>query len=274
MDWTDEGGHVPVPNALTGNVVGLNGPPFPAWVELSIDGDIQIINFGPIQAEHFVDLLISDGAQYAFLYDLGVSDFRQDLRGEWVERPLAETAAGIGVPIRVEDGGNIVIDTGDLELLLAAANTHQVSLLDLPELPGDLSTLWATTSGHSWHSDGPTLRKVPTSRVFLDIHDDCYVHLELRADQDAVWSYVQRIVWLLAGTAANGRDISVSPPPAGILRQLLGSEGLFRANQTDVSATTETIEVPFCRSKHRIAEVTEPTDTLMFHLASRSWTIT
>lgn len=43
--------------------------PFPVWFELTNFEDIQAMDFGPMQAEHFVDLLAADsgastGASY------------------------------------------------------------------------------------------------------------------------------------------------------------------------------------------------------------------
>jgi hypothetical protein len=74
-------------------------------------------------------------------------------------------------------------------------------------------------------------------------------------------------------TVGEGWCTSVSSPPENIVRQLLGSEGLFCANQTDISVTVASIEIPFAHRKHRTFEVVEPTRRLTFHVASQSWAV-
>ena len=258
-----------VDNALSPNTIGLpsdldkprGARAFPAWIELKTLAGITTLRIGALRIEDIAELIFIE--PYAFVWDVGHVSGHRGADGKWKPMSLADIPKGIDVHVLASEGDIISIGRSELLELVSTFGHYQLSALGMPNPPLDLVNLWVHATEAAEAGGVPLLSAVTEADAFLDIHDNCYVYIEVRDPARAIET-IGRLLWIAVATAARstGHAIPTSPPPRSVIDSCLGDSGLFFAPMNSNEANgTQTI-VPFAHSAFALTEAPEPTKLL------------
>ncbi len=174
--------HPPV-NAFTINRVGSLGPSgiassfFPFSFRVSRKEDIVSIDAYPLRVVDLCELFQRRILEYLAVFDVGSAEFHEPPGASQSLQGLATTSGIAFMPI---DSESIVLPKEELPRLLSAFNHYDLCLFDLSDHWDEIEVIGQilTSREHNWQSQESILSKLPSSRLFLSSHDDCYDTLE------------------------------------------------------------------------------------------------
>lgn len=261
---------VRVPNALTINTLG--GQPFPVSASIEHEGDLTIGYLFPIQLRDLADLVVDVTQPNLLLFGLDRSDYIQNEAGDFIVRPIEDALRDIVEPLANEDG-ELILRSVDLPRVFGDMETYNAHIVDLPSTEVDIADLWCTGLGHDFRS-GPVLPEYPTSRLFVDSHDDCYVYVESR-EPELPLRMIARLLSTFAATAlfnAGASASHVTQPTPQFVSEVLGDKGEFGAAQELAEATDHELRLPFAQVRQRGGDaVATPTHVLTISASDGRW---
>ncbi len=268
---------VPIPNALTTNVVGVGSSPFPAAFSFAVNGEVEVVRLCPMQLQHVTDIISAHCSEYLFVFGVDRIDFEDGADGSWTVRPIAAVLEEVGVTAIRNDGGELVIGRGDLTPLFANVSHNRATILDLDDAAADIFTAWCNVTGGDRADGRPVLSDLAIGNTICDVHDDCYVRVETRRRGTIAHALLARLLAMLAGTATHqaGQSPEVIEPGPETTSAVLGDNGLFLADQAGLAVGAHEVVIPFSRSTWRLGQrPPPPTAWLVYDIAGRTWTLT
>ena len=159
-----------------------------------------------VDHDHRLWLVVEAAQPNVLLFGLDRSDYLQNKAGDFIVRPIEDALRDIVEPLANEDR-ELNLRSVDLPVF-DDIETYNAHIVDLPSTEVDIADLWCTDLGHDFRY-APVLPECPTSRLFIDSDDDCFVYVESR-EPELPFQPIARLLSTFAAAALVNAGASAS----------------------------------------------------------------
>ncbi len=259
--------------AMEVNSIGLNHVPFPIWADVATIAGVTVGNLGPLTVSELSSVLSQRFEGLALLFAVERAAYMRDEPMAAQTLDLAQEMSIVGGKVQPVGLDEVLVDFVDLSAAVTDLYSWGYKLASVPS-GADPLDLWASLDSNDW-TIAPAIRATPNVELFVDSHDDCYLHVETRRP-----GVVSDLIALLLATAASlawhrtntELEAGINLPSSDTIVRLLGEAGLLVIDQRNIEVHENSIRLPFARERWTLATpIALPTSVVTYDVAAGSW---
>ncbi len=257
------------------NSIGFGQMPFPVWAEVvTVDG-VTVGNIGPLDVRELATVASRQFAGTALLFAVERATYMRDDPASAQADDLAEELSGLAVKVQHVGADEVLIDFADLPTAVSDLYTWGYKLASVPG-GADPLDVWASLDANDW-TVAPAIASTPHVELFVDSHDDCYLHVETRRTT-AMLDLIALLLATAASVAWHARhgepETAIALPSTETVSGLLGEVGQLLVDQRKIEVEDGLITLPFARERWTPSSpLPAPTSIVTYDVDARSWAI-
>ncbi|MFM2071089.1 MAG: hypothetical protein RLZZ623_1352 [Actinomycetota bacterium] len=259
--------------AMEINSIGLNRVPFPIWAAVATADGVTVGDLGPLTVSELSSVVSQRFNGLALLFAVERAAYMRDEPMAAQTLGLAQELSIVGGKVQPVGPDEVLIDFADLPAAVADLYSWGYKLASVPSGVDPLD-VWASLDSNDW-TIAPAIRATPNVELFVDSHDDCYLHVETRRPE-----VMSDLIALLLATAASvawhrtnaDTEATITVPSSDTVARLLGEVGRLVIDQRNIEVRENSIRLPFARERWTLATpVVLPTSVVTYDVAAGSW---
>jgi hypothetical protein len=239
--------HIPETNAFTINRLGASF--FPLSLNVSQKGTVTSAFFCAQSVLDTCDVIEKYALEHLILFNIEQSS--QFDEKELRPYTLEQVAASANIPCSAIDSESIVLAKNNLRPLLCTFSHNNLMAMDIGSQWNENEVIQyiITCREHNWSADAFILPKLPSARLFISSHDDCY--LTIQTDKTIlVQEIFTRMLQIYSGAILaenNGVEIDIADLPQALLTS-------FWEENFGLTVLRQTTEIDACGLKMGVAK--------------------
>ena len=212
------------------------------WADVATVAGVTVGNLGPLTLSELSSVVSPRFEGLALLFAVERAAYMRDEPMAAQTLDLAQELSIVGGKVQPVGLDEVLIDFVDLPAAVTDLYSWGYKLASVPTGVDPLD-VWASLDSNDW-TIKPAIRATPNVELFVDSHDDCYLHVETR------------------------RPGVVSD----LVARLLGEPGRLVIDQRNIEVQENAIRLPFARERWTLATpIALPTSVVTYDVAAGSW---